>query len=126
MATETSEIRQRLDEVGSVLSSGDADRIGDLYTREARVMPPDSGFVTGRGEVVEFWTGVHDAGITSVDIETVEVDVQAETASRVGRATLGDDDGTTVDRVKFIELWRREDGAWRIHGDIWNSVGDAA
>jgi ketosteroid isomerase-like protein len=39
----------------------------------------------------------------------------------VGLASLKDEDGEAVDEVKFIEVWKREDGEWRIHRDIWNS-----
>lgn len=114
-------LQQRLDEVGSILTSEDADRIMDLYTQNGQLMPPGRDFVTGREAIADFWIGVVESGVETIDIETVEVENYDGTAMRVGRAVLRDADEATLDRVKFIELWKREDEVWRIHRDIWNS-----
>jgi ketosteroid isomerase-like protein len=121
MTVEDTTLQQRIDEVGSVLTSGDTDRTGDLYTEDGQVMPPGSDIVTGRGAVAEFWQGVLEMGVDTIEIETLEIEAHQEMASRVGMATLQDAEGETIDDVKFIELWKREDGEWRIHRDIWNS-----
>lgn len=125
MTVEDASLQQRLDEVGSILISGDTDRIQDLYTEDGQILPPGHDIVTGRGSIAEFWQGVRDAGVNTIDIETVEAEEYGATASRVGRGTLEDADGTTVDQIKFIELWKQDDGDWKIHRDIWNSsTGD--
>lgn len=121
MTAEETSLQQRLEEVGSVLTSGDAERIGDLYTQEGQLLPPGNDFVTGREAVAEFWIGVGETGVETIDIEPVDVETHESTAWRVGTATLTDADGATIDQVKFIEIWNRDDGAWRIHRDIWNS-----
>lgn len=121
MTTDKTSLQQRLGEVGSVLTSGDADRIGDLYTQEGQLLPPGSDFVTGREAVAEFWIGVGQAGVETIEIEPEEVETHESTAWRTGTATLADADGATIDHVKFIEIWSPEDGEWRIHRDIWNS-----
>lgn len=121
MAIEDTTLQQRLDDVGSILTSGDADRTGNLYTQEGQLLPPESDFVTGRDAIADFWQGVVEAGIKTIDIEPREVEVYQDTAMRVGLATLNNIDGETVDEVKFIEIWKQEDEEWRIHRDIWNS-----
>jgi uncharacterized protein (TIGR02246 family) len=114
-------LQQRLDEVGSVLTSGDADRTADLYTRDGQLLPPGSDLVTGREAVADFWRGVVDSGVETIDIEPLDVDVHGDAAVRVGLATLSDATGGTVDELKFIEVWKRDGEEWRIHRDIWNS-----
>lgn len=121
MTTEETSLQQRLEEVGNILSSGDAEQIGDLYTQEGQLLPPGSDFVTGREAVAEFWIGVGETGVETIDIEPIEVETHESTAWRVGTATLTDADGSTIDQGKFIEIWNREGGEWRIHRDIWNS-----
>lgn len=114
-------LQSRLDDIESILTSGDADRLGDLYTEDATLMPPGSEMVSGRDDVASFWMGLSDVGVARVDIDTVEVEIDDETANRVGVATLYDADGGDVDDVKFVEVWTREGGDWRIHRDIWNT-----
>lgn len=121
MSTTHPDLQQRLDDVGEILTSRDADRIGGLYASDARLMPPGSEVVTGRDAVAAFWQDATEQGIDTIDIEPVEVAEHGDAASRVGRATLSAADGTTLDEVKFVELWTREDGEWRISHDIWNS-----
>jgi uncharacterized protein (TIGR02246 family) len=121
MTTTDTALQRRLDQVGDVLTSRDAERTGDLYTRDGQLMPPGSDFVRGREAVVDFWHGVVESGVETIDIETVEVEDYGSAAVRVGLATLAGVDDETLDRVKFIEVWTREDDEWRIHHDIWNS-----
>jgi uncharacterized protein (TIGR02246 family) len=121
MAVEDTLLQQRLDDVDSILTSGDADRIGNLYTQDGQLLPPGSDFVTGRDAIADFWQGVGEAGGKTVEIEPREVEVYEDTAMRVCLATLHDSDSETIDEVKFIEIWKQDDDAWRIHRDIWNS-----
>ena len=80
----------------------------------------------GRGSTIaQEWYRLDDAvegGLDGLDIETVELTEYEDVASRVGLATLTAADGSTIDRVKFIEQWVPEDGEWRIHYDIWNTT----
>lgn len=126
MATTSTGLDGRLEGVARTLTSDDAERLGDLYTREARLMPPDSEILTGRDAAVEFWMAIGEQGVDRIDIESVDVERDGETANRVGRAALFDGSGSQIDRAKFVEVWRREEGEWRIHRDIWNGLGDEA
>jgi hypothetical protein len=31
-------------------------------------------------------------------------------------------DGTTIDTVQYVVIWKQEDGRWKWHRDIWNSL----
>lgn len=121
MPVEDATLQQRLDDVGTILASGDVDRTGNLYTRDGQLLPPGNDFVSGRDAVADFWQGVINSGIETIDIEPLEVEVYQDTAMRVGLATLAGSDGEMIDEIKFIELWKEENGQWRIHRDIWNS-----
>ena len=45
-------------------------------------------------------------------------------AYRVGEVALREASGAAVSEVKFVEVWRPEDGEWRIHRDVWNATGE--
>ena len=73
------------------------------------------------------WQSVMDMGIKTASLETVELDPQGDTATEVGKYTLGADCGTVADTGKYVVVWKKEGGHWRLHRDIWNtSVAPAA
>lgn len=122
MPIEDSRFQQRLDEVADILTSDDADRIVNLYTKDGQVMPPGSDVVSGKEAVADFWQTIgHDLRVETLDIEPVEVEDYGNTAVRIGRATLSDAGAETLDQVKFIEIWKEDNGEWKLHRDIWNS-----
>jgi ketosteroid isomerase-like protein len=100
---------------------GDAQSVAGCYTAEAWLLPPGSDVVQGTAAIATFWRGAMDAGITSVTLDTVEVEGREDTAGEVGRFTLSGRDGVTLDRGKYVVIWRRDGGAWKLHRDIWNT-----
>ncbi|MFC7225907.1 DUF4440 domain-containing protein [Salinirubellus salinus] len=124
MAMGETAFEERIESVSEVLPSGDAERLGDLYTRDAELLPPDGDFVAGVPSVVSYWQDVAEAGVASVDIEARDVERDDELAMRTGEAWMKDTAGEVLDHVKFVEVWRPEDGTWRIHRDVWNGMGE--
>ncbi|EJN58394.1 hypothetical protein HSB1_38110 [Halogranum salarium B-1] len=92
-----------------------------LYTQDGQLLPPGSEVVSGRADIAAFWQGAFDMGLANAELETVEVEDHGVTTIEVGRFTLGDADGQTVDHGTFIVIWKQVDGEWKLHRDIWNS-----
>jgi ketosteroid isomerase-like protein len=106
----------------SAFNAGDPGRAArEVYTRDARVLPPGAPLVRGRDEIIGFWqAAVQQMDIRKVVLETVELDVHGEHAHEIGRATLtvGGDQQVVA---KYVVIWKREDGEWRWDVDIWNT-----
>lgn len=103
--------------------AGDIEGVAALYTEDARLMPPNAGMAQGRQAVIEIFSQM--AGL-QVDLEGVETATSGDIGYRVGTYLLTTEDGTVVDRGKFIETWRLVDGRWMITNDIWNGDMPAA
>jgi len=56
-------------------------------------------------------------------LATVILDFEqaGDTGYEVGEATLAVTSGTAV--VKFVVVWKKLDGKWLLHRDIWNTKG---
>jgi uncharacterized protein (TIGR02246 family) len=99
---------------------GDLDRLASLYTTDAIALPPDSPMVKGRENIKRMWGMVaQQVGLKDVRLNTLDLEMAGETAYEVGEATLTIASGTAV--VKFVVVWKRSDGQWRLHRDIWNA-----
>ncbi len=95
-----------------------------LYAEDAQVLPPGMDAVSGRAAITALWQSFIDAGFTGVKLEVVEVHEvhgMGEMAGEVGRYELTDADGAVADRGKYIVLWKKVGGEWKLYRDIWNS-----
>lgn len=99
---------------------GDAALIASLYTQDAQLLPTHSDFISSRENIKEFWQNVFNAGITTVKINTIEVEDLHDTAIETGKYTLGNTSGA-IDSGKYIVIWKKQGGQWHLHKDIWNS-----
>jgi len=109
------------EEFGATFSKGDAAGMAALYTETAQLLPPNSDFLTGRQEIQAFFQALMDMGIKEAKLEAIEVERHGDTAIEVGKFALEGDEGQVLDAGKYIVIWKREDGQWKLHRDIFNS-----
>ncbi len=99
----------------------DAAGVAALYTEDAQLLPPDMEIVNGRAAIQEFVARTNPPGAPAFEIATVETLVLGNFAHRQGSFRIKGADGAANESGKFIELWKKVDGRWLIHRDIWNS-----
>ena len=98
--------------------------LDDVYTSDARILPPGSAMISGREAIKAFWANwlqsvnPKSAVLTSVDMMPFD-----DGAVEIGRATVtaalpGQPDAQM--EVKYVVYWKREGGRWKWHVDIWN------
>jgi ketosteroid isomerase-like protein len=105
---------------------GDANGVAACYTVEAQLLPPGSEPVSGTQAIAAFWGGAMESGGAGVKLHTLEAEQHGETAVEVGRAEILGADGASLDTVKYIVIWKRVGGQWKLHRDIWNSSAPAS
>lgn len=108
---------------------GDADAIAALYTSDARILPPNQPMLAGTDAIRSFWQGMLRLQIKQPKLETVELAEQRDDiACELGRYSfiVPLPDGSTVTDVgKYLVVWKREGGTWKLHLDIWNTNAPA-
>ena len=128
--TPTGETRAAIDTANQAFMAAfgrqDSAGMASLYTADGQVFPSNSDIVKGAEGIQAFWQGAFGMGLKEAVLETVEVDAHGETAIEVGRYTLKADGGAVADQGKYIVVWKRGDGAWKLHRDIWNTSQPAA
>ncbi|HSD66160.1 MAG TPA: DUF4440 domain-containing protein [Vicinamibacteria bacterium] len=105
----------------SAVARGDAAAIAALYTSTAEVLPPGGEIARGREAIQKAFQGAIDAGMRDLPLTLVEVEAHGDTATEVGTWVWKGKDGATLDHGKYIVIWKKEGGDWRLHRDIWNS-----
>mgnify|MGYP003487777841 len=103
----------------------DAPGIAARYTEDAQLLPPDEEIISGRAAIREFFARTNPPGSAAIEIATVETHVFGDYAHRQGSFLLKGPDGGTVRAGKFLELWKKVDGQWLIHRDMWSANAPA-
>jgi ketosteroid isomerase-like protein len=92
-----------------------------VYTTDARVLPPGAPVIQGRDNIEKFWpAAAAQLDIRKLSLRTVDLQPLGDGAVEVGAATLTTGNGQSVE-VKYVVVWRQEDGQWRWQTDIWNT-----
>ena len=93
-----------------------------VYTRNARILPPGAAMVEGRENIKTFWRGAIEAlDVSSVKLETRDFQQLGDSGVEIGQATLMfRAAGSAPAVMKYVVVWKREDGAWKWDVDIWN------
>jgi ketosteroid isomerase-like protein len=102
-------------------AKGDAAAVAAHYTAAGQAFPPNGEIARGREAIQKVWKGAMDAGVKGVKLVTLEVEAHGDTAHEVGTYVLVGDGGKTLDNGKYVVIWKREGGQWKLHRDIWNT-----
>ena len=105
----------------AALSRGDSAGMAALYTSNAQLFPTHSDIVSGTEAIQKFWQGVITSGVKGATLTTLDVDGQGDIAYEVGKYALTGEGGKGLDNGKYIVVWKRVQGKWQLHRDIWNS-----
>ena len=100
---------------------GDAPGLAALYTHDGQIMPPNAELVAGPLALEDLFRSFWHEGDTVIKLETVEAEGSGDIAYEVGRYTLSGKTGRVTDQGKYIVVWKKVDGEWKLYRDIFNS-----
>ena len=103
-----------------LVSEKNAKGLSELYTEDAKVLPPNSPAIVGRPAIEQFFAAIL-TGIAKVQLDTVEVEGHGDTAHELEALTFFDAGGAKIDDGKAIVIWKKVDGDWKLHRDIFSS-----
>jgi len=126
---DTAEVRQaieaRIQQLEDAFNKGDTAAAAALYTEEARVLPPGGPTLVGREAILQnFQQSSINAGVRELQFTTLEVRVVRDLAYEIGEytETIHPEEGEAIrDQGKYVVIWKRENGEWKLDVDIWNS-----
>lgn len=115
-----SEIEEANIEFMKASNARDAATLASLYTQDAKLMFPNMPTIEGRRNIQAFFRQALGSGITDIKLTTQEVKGTDEFAIEMGRYAMLD--GTKItDEGKYVVQWKKVDGKWHLHGDIYNT-----
>jgi len=111
---------------GNCFATGDSAKMVSLYTSDACIYPSNMPKMCGSQSINAFFNGGYKMGIRNIKLTTAEVMGSNDGVIETGTYELMAEKGATLDKGKFMVMWKEENGKWKMHRDIWNTDMPAA
>jgi ketosteroid isomerase-like protein len=103
------------------MAKGDSVAMAAAYSTDGSVMLDNMPSVKGKDQLATVWGGYFRAGLSKIDLTTLEVWGDENYITEEGVFEIKTKDDVQIDKGKYIVLWKKEDGKWKLHRDLSNS-----
>jgi ketosteroid isomerase-like protein len=118
-------VRKIIDEknaaFGKAFGNGDSATMVNNYTKDAKIFAPNSPVVAGKDSMAVLISEYLKYGIKEFKDEATTLYGNENNVIEEGKYFMGDGKGNTIDKGKYICVWRKEDGVWKLYADIFNT-----
>jgi uncharacterized protein (TIGR02246 family) len=119
------EIQAAQDRLAEAVAARDAGRAAALYTEDARLIPQGAAACRDRGAIAAFFAGAFAKGIAGARFMTEEVEGDERQATEIGRYELyavpPNGERILATEGRYLVVWRKDGGEWRMHRDMFNT-----
>ncbi|WP_020187910.1 SgcJ/EcaC family oxidoreductase [Methylopila sp. 73B] len=113
-----SEIRSAIEVWLGAVRANDAAKIAEVHAEDGRILVAGAPVIAGRAAIAEFWAGLLAATNDTVVFgpTTIDVDPAEAMAFEVGTYSFktGDAGAETDNSGKYVVVWKKIDGAWKV------------
>ena len=103
-----------------LVAKGDSVGLANAYTTDTKFMSAGAPAVVGRANIQKAMSDIVKSGIAKVDLRLKEVFGTEDLIAEEGELTLFVKNNV-VSEEKYIVLWKKEDGKWKLFRDVFNS-----
>ena len=120
------EIAQILENVSAFsqhVMNSDHEAVGKCYTADAKIFPNNRDIIAGQEDVTTYWKMPEGVAITYHKVTPEEIKIIGDEAYDYGyyEGKTKTDEGECSWGGKYVIVWRKVEGDWKIYLDIWNS-----
>lgn len=105
----------------NAMVNGDSVNLVDHFSTDCVVLPPNGEQIVGKASIVPVVMAFSRMGIKKFTDETTRVLNGGDYIIEEGNYFLGGENESTLDKGKYICVWKKEDGVWRVCSNMWNT-----
>ena len=121
LANAKKEIEAANQEITQFMAKGDSVGLAAAYSTDGALMLNNMPSVKGKENLTKVWGGFMNAGIGGIELNTLEVWGDENFITEEGLFTTKSKEGAQLDKGKYLVVWKKEDGKWKLHRDLSNS-----
>ena len=106
---------------GKRFTSNDSFFYIERYTTDAEVFPAQNPIVTGRANIQKYFYNNGENEPIAIELGIRAVYGNPDLVVEEGLYNFPDGKGGSIDKGKYLALWKVEAGKWKIFREIWNS-----
>ncbi len=93
----------------------------ERYCKDAEVYSPGVPAVKGRDSIISFFYQNGTNKETKIDLPPGNFYGNEELVLEEGIYNFPDGKGGSLDKGKFLAVWKKEEGKWKLFREIWNT-----
>lgn len=114
-------IREKNNQFTKAHVTGDNLAIDTLFTIDAKSFPPNAQPVIGRDAISKLTAEYIEYGVSEFHEETIELYGNEELLIDQGNYTMTYGPDSIFEEGKYINVWKKADGQWKIYSNMWNT-----
>lgn len=118
-------ILKNIDSFSDSVMEGDIEAIGQAYTEDASILVNNRDIIKGRDKIEAYWTPGGSSRTIYHKIHPVEITITGDSAYDMGRyeGKTRTANGEEIEwKGKYVIIWKKINGSWKIYIDIWNRI----
>jgi ketosteroid isomerase-like protein len=112
-------IRHHVQQFMQAFQAKDSLALASFYTTDGLVLPPNSTAVS-KEQNAAMWGSVFRMGLTELKLTITDISGDAAFLTETGEYQMYAGD-QQVDYGKYLVVWKKEEGTWKMFRDIWNT-----
>ena len=114
-------IEEKNNEFAKAFTTGDSATMVNHYTMDGKLFPPNAEAVTGRDAIAAVVSEYLKYGIKEFKDETTALYGNENNLIEEGNFFMGDGKGNTIDKGKYMCVWRKDNGEWKVYSNMFNT-----
>lgn len=122
---EIKSINENIKSFSEYYTSGNYNALANAYCKEGMILPPGAEIIKGRDAIKKRWILPEGIKVPYHKITPIEIKIIEDFAYDIGYyegTTIRKDKTEVPFKGKYLIVWKKEGGDWKIYADAWNAI----
>lgn len=115
------EINEANEQFITLFNNGDSTGLADMFTTDGKSLEPNVPAYTGKEAIRHHYALTMNNGANKLSLTTTGLWGDEKLLAEEGKFAIKNKKGVMMDEGKYIVLWKKTDGQWKLFRDIFNS-----